>query len=76
MIPPTWFFKLHECDYQQEKKKRDGALMSAKDVADLDEKLGTLFQDFQAKAQAFKQKATTRQNEEQNKSSTKRFRIF
>ena len=53
--------------YQQEKKKRDGSLMSAKEVEDLDAKIGTLFQDYQVKGKAFQQKTGVRKNEEQNK---------
>lgn len=53
--------------YQQEKKKRDGSLMSAKEIEDLDAKIGTLFQDYQVKGKAFQQKTGVRKNEEQNK---------
>jgi outer membrane protein len=53
--------------YQQEKKKRDGSLMSAKEIEDLDAKIGTLFQDYQVKGKAFQQKTGARKNEEQNK---------
>jgi outer membrane protein len=53
--------------YHQEKKKRDGSLMSAKEVEDLDAKIGTLFQDYQAKGQAFQKNTTARKNEETNK---------
>lgn len=53
--------------YYQEKKKRDGALMSAKEKEDLEVKVGALFQDYQVKGKALQQKAGQRQNEEQNK---------
>ncbi len=53
--------------YYQEKKKRDGALMSAKEKEELDTKMAALFQDYQAKGKALQQKATQRQNEETNK---------
>ena len=53
--------------YQQEKKKRDGSLMSAKEIEDLDAKIGSLFQDYQVKGKAFQQKTGVRKNEEQNK---------
>lgn len=53
--------------YYQEKKKRDGALMSAKEKEDLDVKIGSLFQDYQVKGKALQQKAGQRQSEEQNK---------
>ncbi len=53
--------------YYQEKKKRDGALMSEKEKKELDEKMATLFQEYQTKGKALQQKATQRQNEESNK---------
>ncbi len=53
--------------YLQEKKKRDGSLMSAKEIADLDEKMGTLYQDYQIKVKAFQETTGTRKNEETNK---------
>ncbi len=53
--------------YLQEKKKRDGSLMSAKEIADLDEKMGSLFQDYQTKGKAFQQDTGARKNEETNK---------
>jgi len=53
--------------YYQEKKKRDGSLMSAKEKEDLDKKLADLFQEYQTKGQALQQKAKVRQNEETNK---------
>jgi len=53
--------------YQQEKKKRDGSLMSAKEIADLDGKISVLFQDYQMKGKAFQQKTGARKNEETNK---------
>ena len=53
--------------YYQEKKKRDGSLMSKKEMEDLDKQIATLFQDYQKKGQAFQQKTGQRQNEETNK---------
>jgi outer membrane protein len=53
--------------YLQEKKKRDGSLMSEKEIADLDEKMASLFQDYQTKGKAFQQETGTRKNEETNK---------
>ncbi len=53
--------------YYQEKKVRDGSLMSAKEKEDLDKKIGTLYQEFQVKGKAFQQRASKRQNEENNK---------
>lgn len=53
--------------YQQEKKKRDGSLMSAKEIEALDTTIATLFQDYQVKGKAFQQKTGARKNEEQNK---------
>lgn len=53
--------------YQQEKKKRDGSLMSAKEIEDLDAKIGTLFQEYQTKGKDFQQKTGARKNEETNK---------
>lgn len=53
--------------YNQEKKKRDGSLMSAKEIEALDTKIGTLFKDYQAKGQAFQQSTKLRKNEETNK---------
>ncbi|QBG35135.1 OmpH family outer membrane protein [Litorilituus sediminis] len=53
--------------YFQEKKKRDGALMSAKEKEELDTKIASLFQDYQVKGKALQQKANQRQNEETNK---------
>jgi|TARA_B110000211_G_scaffold230930_1_gene291476 outer membrane protein len=53
--------------YHQEKKKRDGSLMSSKEVEELDKKIGSLFQDYQVRGKAFQQKTGTRKNEETNK---------
>lgn len=53
--------------YYQEKQKRDGALMSAKEKEDLNKQIGELFQNYQAKGQALQQKIQMRQNEETNK---------
>ena len=53
--------------YFQEKKQRDGSLMSAKEKEDLDAQIGTKYQEYQAKGKAFQQKTNVRQNEETNK---------
>jgi outer membrane protein len=53
--------------YYQEKKQRDGSLMSKKEKEDLDKQIGTLYQDYQVKGKAFQQKTGVRQNEETNK---------
>ena len=53
--------------YYQEKKKRDGSLMSAKEKEELDTQIATLFQDYQVKGKEFQQKSGLRQNEETNK---------
>lgn len=53
--------------YFQEKKKRDGSLMSAKEKEDLDKQIATKYQEYQAKGKAFQQITGQRQNEETNK---------
>lgn len=53
--------------YYQEKLKRDGALMAPKEKEELEKKVGTLFQEYQTKGQAFQQKSKLRQNQETNK---------
>jgi outer membrane protein len=53
--------------YLQEKHKRDGSLMSAKDIADIKAQISTLYQDYQAKGKAFQEKTAARKNEETNK---------
>ena len=53
--------------YNQEKKKRDGALMSAKEIKALDEKTAQLYQQYQMKGKEFQQKTGARKNEETNK---------
>jgi len=53
--------------YYQEKLKRDGSLMSAKEKEELDVKVKSLFQEYQVKGKALQQKASQRQNEETNK---------
>lgn len=53
--------------YYQEKVKRDGSLMSAKEKEELDVNVKNLFQEYQVKGKALQQKATQRQNEETNK---------
>ena len=53
--------------YYQEKKTRDSSLMSAKEIEELDTKIGTFYQDYQTKGKALQQAAGARQNEETNK---------
>ncbi len=53
--------------YYQEKKTRDSSLMSAKEIEELDIKIGTFYQDYQTKGKALQQAAGARQNEETNK---------
>jgi outer membrane protein len=53
--------------YLQEKRKRDGSLMSAEAIADLEAKIGTIYQDYQLKGKAFQQNTGARKNEETNK---------
>jgi len=53
--------------YYQEKLKRDGALMAAKEKDELNLKVKSLFQEYQAKGKALQDKATQRQNQETNK---------
>ena len=56
-----------DIEYLQQKKKRDGSLMSAKEIEDLDTKMAGLFQDYQVKGKTFQQNTGTRKNEETNK---------
>jgi outer membrane protein len=53
--------------YNQEKLKRDGALMSKKEKDDLNVKIQALFTEYQTKGKALQDKATQRQNQETNK---------
>jgi len=53
--------------YYQEKKKRDSALMSKKELNDLDMKIGVKYREYQTKGKAFQKKSGARQNEETNK---------
>ncbi|NQY62424.1 MAG: OmpH family outer membrane protein [Alteromonadaceae bacterium] len=53
--------------YLQEKKKRDGSLMSAKEKEALDKEIGEKYKDYQTRGQAFQQKVNVRQQEEQSK---------
>lgn len=53
--------------YNQEKKKRDGALMSTQEKEALDVTIGTMYQEYQVKGKEFQQKSGARQNEETNK---------
>lgn len=56
-----------DIEYNQERLKRDGALMSEKELAELNGKTQSLFQEYQVKGKALKDKATQRQNQETNK---------
>jgi len=53
--------------YFQEKKQRDGALMSKKEKEQLDKDIATKYQSYQTKGAAFQQKTGVRQNEETTK---------
>lgn len=56
-----------DIQYNQEKLKRDGALMSESEKAELNAKTQGLFQEYQVKGKALQEKATMRQNQETNK---------
>jgi outer membrane protein len=53
--------------YNQEKKKRDSALMAKKDIEALDKEIMELYKAYQEKGKALQQKSQARQNEETNK---------
>ncbi|WP_426357952.1 OmpH family outer membrane protein [Pseudocolwellia sp. HL-MZ19] len=53
--------------YFQEKKQRDGALLTQKEKDKLDKDIGTKYQEYQTKAAAFQQVTGARQNEETTK---------
>lgn len=53
--------------YFQEKKQRDGALMSKKEKEKIDKDIATKYQAYQTKGAAFQQKTGVRQNEETTK---------
>jgi outer membrane protein len=53
--------------YFQEKKTRDGSLMSKKEKEELDTKIASHYQDYQVKGKALQDKAGARRNEETNK---------
>jgi outer membrane protein len=53
--------------YFQEKKTRDGALMSKKEKEELDAQIASHYQDYQVKGKALQDKAGARRNEETNK---------
>lgn len=53
--------------YFQEKKQRDGALLTQKEKDKLDQDIGTKYQEYQAKVAAFQQATGARQNEETSK---------
>jgi outer membrane protein len=53
--------------YNQEKLKRDGALMSKKEKEALTGKIQALFTEYQEKGKALQDKASQRQNQETNK---------
>lgn len=52
--------------YYTEKKKRDGSLMSPKELEELDKKIAGYYQEYQTKGKAFQQATGIRQNEETN----------
>ncbi len=56
-----------DIQYFQEKKQRDAALMSKKEIGELDKKIAESFREYQTKGKAFQQKIAKRQNEETNK---------
>jgi outer membrane protein len=53
--------------FEQEKLKRDGALMSEAQKKESELKITTMYQDYQTKGKVFQQKSGQRQNEETNK---------
>jgi outer membrane protein len=53
--------------YNQEKLKRDGALMSKKEKDELNVKTQALFAEYQTKGKSLQDKASQRQNQETNK---------
>jgi len=53
--------------YFQEKKQRDGALLTKKEKEQLDTDIATKYQSYQAKVAAFQQATGARQNEETTK---------
>jgi outer membrane protein len=53
--------------YNQEKAKRDGALMNDEQKENLNKKLGDLITQYQEKAKALQQNSQVRENEELNK---------
>lgn len=53
--------------FDQEKLKRDGALMSEKDKKELEKKIALAYRQFQEKGQTLQQQSQQRQNEETNK---------
>ncbi len=56
-----------DIQYFQEKKQRDAALMSKKEIEELDKKIAESFREYQTKGKVFQQKIAKRQNEETNK---------
>ncbi len=56
-----------DIQYFQEKKQRDAALMSKKEIGELDKKIAESFREYQTKGKVFQQKIAKRQNEETNK---------
>jgi len=56
-----------DIQYFQERKQRDSALMSKKEIEELDKKIGDAYREYQTKGKAFQQKIAKRQNEETNK---------
>lgn len=53
--------------YYREKKQRDSSLMTEKEIKELDEKIVTLYNDYQGKGKALNDRIAARQNEETNK---------
>jgi len=56
-----------DIEYFQDRKKRDGSIMSKKEIEELDIKMAASYQEYQTKGQELQKKAGARQNEETNK---------
>ena len=56
-----------DIQYFQEKKQRDAALMSKKEIEELDKKIAEAYREYQTRGKAFQQQIAKRQNEETNK---------
>lgn len=57
----------NDIKYFQEKKQRDGSLMSQKEKDELDKNIATKYQEYQTKGKVFQQQTGVRQNEETTK---------